>query len=276
MKLTFFCRGMLLLVFLAACSGLSPAPTLTPTPVPPTETPTATIVWFPPTNTPTPFPTQTILPTPEQRPGLGDLLFTDSFDQPDLWSTSLGSQASATVTRNRLTLSIPGQGPVSITSLRSQPTLGDFYAEATVKLSLCGGKDQFGMIFRAAPGAKYYRFTVSCDGQARIERSLSGSNQPLIDWLPSGDAPIAAPAEVKLGIWAVGSEMHFFLNDNYQFAARDPVLHTGTIGFFVYANGATPITASFSDLSVYSVVYVSPTPSLIPSRTPIPSRTSTP
>jgi hypothetical protein len=282
MKLTIFSRGMLLLVFLTACSGLFPAPisspegTLTPTPAPSTETPTPTIVWFPPTNTPKIFPTQTILSTPEQRPGLGGLLFTDAFDQPGLWSTPAGSWASATMTRNRLVLSISGQGPVSIASLRSQPVLGDFYAEATVKLSLCGGKDQFGMIFRAAAGDNYYRFTVRCDGQARLERLLSGFNSPLLDWLSSGDAPIAAPAEVKLGVWAVGSEMRFFLNDHYQFAARDPVLHDGTLGFFVFASGATPITASFTDLSVYSVSYVSPTPSLIPSHTPIPSRTPTP
>jgi hypothetical protein len=180
------------------------------------------------------------------------------------------------VTRNRLILSISGQGPVSIASLRSQPTLGDFYAEATVKLSLCGDKDQFGMIFRAAPGDNYYRFTVSCDGQTRLERGLSGSNSPLLDWLSSGDAPISAPADVKLGVWAVGSEMRFFLNDHYQFSARDPVLHTGTLGFFAYASGATPITVSFSDLSVYSVTYKSPTPSLTPSQTPTPSRTPIP
>ncbi len=297
MKLTIFSRSTLLLVFLTACSGLFPAPisspkgTPTPTSVSGTETPTATIVWFPPTNTPSAFPTQTILSTPEQRPGLGELLFADSFDssagtgttpQPDLWSTSVASQASATVTRNRLILSISAQGPVSIASLRTQPTLGDFYAEASVKLSLCEGKDQFGMIFRAAPGDNYYRFTVSCDGQARLERSVSGFTSPLLPWQSSGDAPIAAPAEVKLGVWAMGSEMRFFLNDNYQFTVLDPVLHTGTLGFFVYASGAAPITASFSDLSVYSVSYVSPTPSLTPSRTPIPmltlipSRTPTP
>jgi hypothetical protein len=282
MKLTIFFWGMLLLVFLTACSGLFPAPissakvTLTPTPAPSTETPTLTIVWFPPTNTPTIFPTQTILSTPEQRPGLGELLFTDSFDQPDLWSTSAVSWASATVTRNRLVLSISGQGPVSIASLRSQPVLGDFYAEATVKLSLCGSKDQFGMIFRAAAGDNYYRFTARCDGQVRLERLLSGFNSPLLDWVSSGDAPSAAPAEVKLGVWAVGSEMRFFLNDHYQFTARDPVLHDGMLGFFVFASGATPITASFTDLSVYSVSYISPTPSLIPSRTPIPNRTPTP
>jgi hypothetical protein len=282
MKLTFFCRGMLLLVSLTACSGLFPAPTLTPTPVSGTGTPTATIVWFPPTNTRTFFPTQTILSTPDQRPGLGELLFTDIFNQPDLWSTSVASSASAIVTRNRLILSISGQGPVSITSLRSQPALGDFYAEATVTLSLCGDKDQFGLIFRAAPGDNNYRFTVSCDGQERLERRLSGSTTLLLDWLSSGDAPIAAPAEVKLGVWAVGDEMRFFLNDHYQFTVRDPALHAGTLGFFVYANGAVPITASFSDLTAYSVAYVSPTPSLTPSRTPtptstpIPSRTPTP
>ncbi len=267
MKLTCYYRGILLLVFLTACSGLFPAPNLTPTPVSATETPTLTIAWFPPTNTPAIFPTRTILSTPQQPPGLTELLFTDSFDQADLWSTSVASWTSATVTRNRLILSISGQGPVSILSLRSQPTLEDFYAEATVKLSLCGSKDQFGMIFRAAPGDNHYRFEVRCDGQVRLERRLSGSISPLLEWQSSGDAPSAAPADVILGVWAVGSEMRFFLNDHYQFTVRDPVLHTGTVGFFAYASGTTPITASFSDLTVYSVLYISPTPSLTPPRT---------
>jgi hypothetical protein len=271
MNITMKFSGLLLLVILAACSGgLFPAPVQTPTPVPATETPTATMVWFPPTPTPTIFPTRTILPTPQQRPGLHELLFEDPFDQPALWNTSTASWASATVTRNRLNLSISGQGPVSITSLRSEPELGDFYAQATVRLSLCGPKDQFGMVFRAAPGDNFYRFTVRCDGQVRLERSLSGSSAPLVDWLASGDAPSGAPAEVILGVWAVGNEMRFFLNDHQQFILRDPVLHTGMLGFFVLASGATPITASFSDLSGYSVYYTSPTPSPTPSLTRTP------
>ncbi|MGA2502714.1 MAG: hypothetical protein ABSG01_01335 [Anaerolineales bacterium] len=276
MKLTFFSWGVLTLFFLAACSGLAAAPTQTATPVQDTQTPTATIVWFPPTDTPTFFPTQVLLSTPDQKPGLGDLLFTDSFDQPSLWSTSAGASASATVTRNQLLLSISGQGPLTIISLRSQPALLDFYAEATVSLSLCEGKDLFGMLFRAAPGDNYYRFAVSCEGQTRLERMVSDSLLPLNTWLSSGDAPIAAPAEVKLGVWVAGSEMRFFLNDHLQFTFRDPSLHSGTLGFFVYVNGAAPITASFTDLSVYSVAYVSPVPSLTPTRTPIPTRTSIP
>jgi hypothetical protein len=269
MKLTISCHYLFLLIFLTACTGsLFPASVQTATPIPVTTTATPTTFWFPPTNTPTIFPTQTMVVTPEQRPGLGQLLFTDSFDQPALWNISQGSYAGASVTRNRLILSISGPGPLSMTSLRSQPLLGDFYAEATVRLSLCGGKDQFGMLFRTSPGENYYRFTVRCDGQARLERSLSGSVAPLLDWQPSSDAPLSAPAEIKLGLWAVGSELRFFLNDHYQFTVLDPVLHTGALGFFVYASGASPVTASFADLMVYSVSYTSPTPTPTASRTP--------
>ncbi len=262
-----------MLVFLAACSSLPPAPTRTITLVPDTQTASPTIVWFPPTDTPTFITTQTLLSTQDQKPGLGDLLFTDIFDQPSMWTTSATAANGATVTRNQLLLSISGQGPLTIISLRTQPTLSDFYAEATVKLSLCGGKDQIGMVFRAALGNNYYRFVVSCDGQTRLERMVSDSLLPLNPWLTSSDAPIAAPSEVKLWIWAAGSEMRFFLNDHLQFTYRDTTLHSGTLGFFAYVNGAEPLTASFSDLSVYSVAYESPIPSLTPSRTMTPSRT---
>ena len=262
-------------IILTSCSGS--LPTLTPTPslVLPTDTPTSTIIWFPPTNTPLEFPTQPIASTPEYHPGVGDLLFADSFDRPELWNTSTSSQASAIVTRNRLVQSVSGPA-VYISSLRSQPTVGDFYAEATADVSLCNGIDKYGMVFRAAPGGNYYRFAVNCDGQARLERSSGGETYPIQDWQPSGDVTIGAPAHMKIGVWAAGSEMRFFLNDHYQFTVRDPLFHTGTLGFFVYANRKTPVTVSFSDLTVYSVFYLSPTPSLTPSLTSTPSRTPKP
>jgi len=74
----------------------------------------------------------------------------------------------------------------------------------------------------------------------------------------------------------VGDEMRFFLNNNYQFTVHDPILHVGTLGFFVYASGASPVTVAFSDLSAFSVTYVSPTATPVPSRTPLSSRLPTP
>jgi hypothetical protein len=185
-----------------------------------------------------------------------------------LWDTSVSSSTSAVVKLNQLVLSITGKGPLSVLSLRNQPVLRDFYAETTATISLCAGKDQFGMVFRANPGLNYYRYVISCDGEVRLERATSGSIVPLREWVPTGDAPIGAPFVVKLSVWAVGGEMRFFLNNQFQFSQRDPVFKSGTLGFYAYAVGTDPITVSFSDLSVNSVLYASPTSTPLPSRTP--------
>lgn len=198
------------------------------------------------------------------------MIFSDSFSQPAVWDTASSAQASAVVARNRLLLSINGPGPLRVVSMRSQPLLGDFYAEALVDISLCAGTDQYGMIFRASSGNDYYRFVVNCKGEARLERLRGGETYPLLDWMSSGDAPFGAPAQVKMGVWAVGRELRVFLNDHFQFSQSDPVFSSGTIGFFIYAGGQNPVTVSFSDLSVYSVFYIFPTPSLTPSNTPSP------
>jgi len=271
-KLRLF-RSLLLLscvVLLAACADQPVLPTITPSPVLPTGTPTTTIRWFPPTNTPRQVPTQPALPTQDYHPGNGSLIFSDSFDQPGLWNTAASAQAGAVVARNRLILSINGQGPLSVISLRSQPLLQDFYAEVTVDVSLCDPKDAYGMLFRAAPGMNYYRLAVNCNGQVRLERSQNGSTYPIQDWVDSSDSTFGAPAHLTLGIWVVGSEMHAFLNDNYQFSVRDPLFQSGSIGFFVSTAGKGSITAAFSDLLVYSVNYVPPNPTATPTPTPRP------
>jgi hypothetical protein len=252
---------------LASCSASPIIPTETPTRSV-TETPTATIVWFPPTNTPTSLPSALPAPIEDYHPGLGAQIFSDSFDQPDLWNTSDSAQASASVSRNRLILSINDPGPLSILTLRNQPVLGDFYAEASVDLSLCGGQDQYGFIYRASSISDFYRYVINCSGQVRVERVRGGVSYPLLGWLSSGDAPTGAPAQVTLGVWAVGAEMRFFLNDHFQFSQTDPVFSSGTLGFFVYANGNTPVTISFSNLSVYSVSYTPPPATPSPTQTP--------
>ncbi len=253
---------------LSSCDALPATGTPSPSPIPATETPT--IVWFPPTRTPTFTPTYLPPPTIEPPPGLGSLIFADDFSNPSLWNAASSASASAGLTNNRLSLSLTS-GPLTILSLRSEPLLGDFYLEATARLSLCRGTDQYGLLFRAAPGGTYYRLVLACNGSLRFERVRGGgAPEVLQNWLPSGDVPTGAPGEVRLGLWASGTEFRIFLNDHFQFSLRDPVLRTGTLGFFASASGGTPVLVSFSELEVYTVVWLSPTPSLTPSRTPLP------
>ncbi|MEZ0395713.1 MAG: hypothetical protein ABWK53_04690, partial [Anaerolineales bacterium] len=240
-------------------------------------TPTATIVWFPPTNTPTPLPRPPAPPTLEPRPGLGDLLLEDSFDQPEFWLTASTASTAILIARQRLTLSIDGAPPGRLLfSSRSEPLLGDFYAEIDATLSLCRGRDQYGLLVRLMSYQDYYRFAVNCQGETRLERVQGGAAIPLQNWQPSGDAPRGAPAQVRLGVWAAGPELRVFLDDHYQFTVRDPVFAQGALGVFILSSSGSPVTVSFSHLRVYQVTYSPPTPSPTPTSSPTPTRTPTP
>jgi hypothetical protein len=166
--------------------------------------------------------------------------------------------------------------PVNLSSLNKELMLTDFYAEVNVSVNRCFGPDTYGLLFRAASEAYAYRFLLNCSGKARVERVRDGTTVPLQDWLVSGDAPPGAPGNVKMGIWAAGVEMRFFLNDRYQFSIVDPLFKSGGLGVYLNASSQEGMNISFSNLTVSSVTYVSPTPTVTPSRTPLPTRTPRP
>ena len=242
---------------------------LTPEAIPPTETPlpsdtpipSPTIDWFPATATPTPkaLPTQT--PTLEMNPGVGSVIFSDDFLDASTWDTASSDTASAAVSRNRLTLAAdPG---VYLVSMNREVVLGDFYAEITARPSLCRGADSYGILIRST-GTSFYRFTLTCNSLVSAERYRSSIRLLMQEPTPSGDAPPGAPGEVRIGIWAVGSEMRLFLNGRFQFSINDPSSQIGAFGVFARGEGDTPVSVTFSDLTVYDVDYVPPT------RTPTP------
>ena len=235
----------------------------TPTPQIPTETPitTPTIVWFPPSITPSAQAFSTYLPTPEMRPGLGKTFLTDNFSNEENWDTAASDQASAAINNNQLVLA--SQSSVYMLSLRRDLTLDDYYAEITARTNLCRGDDSYGLLIRANAVA-YYRIALTCNSTVSAERVSVGTRQLLQSPLPSGDAPPGAPGEVRIGVWAVGTEMRLFLNGRYQFSISDTNYPSGTIGVFVNSAGDTGTIVSFSDLTIQEI---NPT---IPVQTPQP------
>ncbi|MBI5962962.1 MAG: hypothetical protein HY863_05765 [Chloroflexi bacterium] len=249
-------------ILITSCSALD-AINATPIPTPATKTPlpSPTINWFPPSATPTLGVLSTNAPTPEMRPGLGTTLLTDDFSDPAIWDLAASDEASAAIEGNRLTLA--AQSGVYMLSFRHGAVLDDYYAELTAQTNLCRGNDDYGVLVRANGGA-YYRFALSCNGTAHVDRMSHGTRLSLQAPLPSGDVPPGAPGEVRIGIWAVGPEMRLFLNGRYQFSIREPSYPSGTIGVFVNSAGDTATVVSFSNLVVQSVDYI------LPTRTPLP------
>lgn len=241
-----------LAAWLAACQpigAVAPLPTKTSTP---TATLTSTVIWFPPTDTPTPLPTVIPSPTVELRPGLGAELIRDAFDNPGLWSLSQIPGGTAAIAGGELTLAIV-QPKVYLASLRSEPTLADFYAEITASPSLCSGADQYGLLFRFQSPGYFYRFALSCEGQARLDRVVGGTAGSPQDWLPSASLPAGAPGNARLGVWVQGKEMRFFVNDEFQFGVQDAYLDRGLIGVFARSAGESALTVSFSELVVHEI-----------------------
>lgn len=237
--------------------------------------PTATIDWFPATATSTPIATVLSSPTPELLPGLGPQIYHDDFGDLKTWSSAravLGGSNGIILEANRLTLAV-NDSPAVLFSLNNSLLLTNFYAEVNISVNRCFGADAYGLLFRASSGAYTYRFLLNCTGKARVEQTRDSRTLPLQDWLPTGYAPSGAPGQVKMGVWASGVELRFFLNDRYQFSVIDPLFKSGTLGFYVNAVSPEGMNINFSDLTVNSVNYSSPTPSATASKTPTPSRT---
>ena len=249
------------LLSLVACLPLDLVePTATPVPTE-TATPTPTIVWFPPSATATQQALPTYTGTPDMSPGIGSVTLRDNFTNETVWDIATSDSGSAAINRNRLTLAV--QPGYYLASMRRELPLSDFYAEITARPSLCRGEDNYGVVVRGV-GSSFYRFVLTCNRQIRAERIAGGTRLPIQEPVPSGDAP-GAPGEVRIGIWAVGSEMRLFLNGRFQFSVTDPSFPIGAFGVFVRSTADTPVTVSFSELAVYEVDYT------LPTKTPMPT-----
>jgi hypothetical protein len=214
---------------------------------------TPTIVWFPPSATPTARGQATSQPTPERNPNVGSILLADDFSSAKPWNPAISEEASVDVSRNRMTVAV--QPGVYASRIRQGSTFTDFYAEITARPSLCRGDDEYGLLFRAPNNVSFYAFVASCNGTSRVERVRFDRAYPLHEAVPSADVPPGAPGEVRLGVWASGSDIRFFLNGNYQFSIEDPTHGTGSVGVFARSVGDTPVTVIFTDLSVHRVTY---------------------
>jgi hypothetical protein len=254
--------GLMTLAF-SACSTLAESPLQDGPPATATAAPPSpTIIWFPPSATPTAQPISNTQPTPEQKPDIGSLLLTDDFSSADPWNPAVSDEASVDVSHRRLTIAV--QPGVSAARVRQGSTLTDFYAEITARPSLCRDADEYGLLFRAPNNVAFYAFVASCNGTALVERVRFDRVYPLRAAMPSADVPPGAPGEVRLGVWASGSNMRFFLNGHYQFSVDDRSYAAGSVGVFARSVGDTPVAVTFSDLSVYTVT------ALAPSSTPNP------
>jgi len=224
------------------------------TPFPPTETSTPTIIWFPSTATNTPLPSATfsITPTLEIKPEYSDLILSDNFIDSALWSVGQTAAGKIAIGKEELCLAI-NQPQGYLFSLREDTLIDDFYLEITANPSICSGEDEYGMLIRVSPSLDFYRFGLTCNGEARVDRLLDGSASSPHPPTVSGAVPPGAPSSSRIAVWALGPDILFYVNGEYLFSVRDTVLFGGGLGLYVRASGEDAMTVNFSNLTIYQV-----------------------
>lgn len=185
--------------------------------------------------------------------GIGGILLEDDFSTADMWSLSSRPEGGVALSKNELTIAIK-ENKAYIFSVREEPILSDFYLEISASPNLCKGTDEYGLLLRVTDSGDYYRFSLSCDSQVRLDRVVASTASSPQPWLLSGDVPPGAPSISRLGVRAEGNEMRFFVNGQYQFTVTDPMLPRGRIGVFARSTGANAVTINFSNLVIRSLL----------------------
>jgi hypothetical protein len=192
--------------------------------------------------------------------GLAQVLFHDRFDTDQGWD--LGEQRTGVISlfEERLTFSMRSRSAFLfvLTPLEISP---DFYAEVEVSSVLCDPEDEYGLMFRARTFNEHYRFTLRCDGEARVTRILDGRETALIPLTTTNLAFPGVPAQNKLAVRGAGSDFRFYLNDAEIFEARDASLPSGRIGLIVRSRQESQTTIAFDNLLIRGL---QPTPTPTP------------
>ena len=223
------------------------APTRTLNPNIPTRTPTITL-------TPTTTPTATLNPE-DPVSYLGDPWFRDNFVNGSNFFLYEEPQSSYRVDNNQMILVAKKANNFETWSLAS-PSLYNFYLEITGTFGEeCGGKDRYGLIFRAPNTNEGYLLSITCDGSFRLSTWENEEEKytSLKPWTTSEYINSGPGGENRLGIRTNGITLTGFINGHQVFEVDDSTFGTGRFGVLVAATDTPGFTAYLSELVYWAL-----------------------
>ncbi|NIM95121.1 MAG: hypothetical protein GTO18_15600 [Anaerolineales bacterium] len=235
--------------YLNACTSTTPSPTQTPTPIPPTpsQTPTFIIPTIVPTGTATSPPSPT--PTSDVLSGLSSVWFEDDFSSDEGWQLSQDPNGATSILNERLVIAIRTSGGFRY-SLSPADPLDNFFLEVVIQPLVCQPGDEYGIMYRVNESLEHYRFTLDCDGEARVTRVM---NDGAVYLIPKTDTYAAYPGPMAgntLGVWGRGDQFRFWINGMEVFEASDTLINGGGFGLFARLDKGDQTTVSFDNFLI--------------------------
>lgn len=205
--------------------------------------------------TPTPVPTNTPLPTSTPLPlptSSSSVLFEDG-DFTDSCVTGGTDEVERFVDGGQYKMTISAPSIVAWSDC-TEEEFGDFVYE--VDAAQLGGPDNniYGVLFRYDPGIReFYVFAISGDGYYVVALDGPDRAEPemLVDWSTS-DAINLGNATNRIRVEAVGSQISYYVNDQFLGEIQDNSLSKGVIGFFVGSIDEGNVQIGFDNIKITS------------------------
>jgi hypothetical protein len=130
---------------------------------------------------------------------------------------------------------------------------GNLYAEITVEMGDCSGKDGYGFAVRVSGEMRNSGYTLefTCDGSYRIRKLIVGSVATLIDWTSSEIIQRGPNSVNRMGFLADGNQLYVFANGEVLDQVEDGDLTSGNFGLYANAADKPGLTVYFDDFSLW-------------------------
>jgi hypothetical protein len=138
----------------------------------------------------------------------------------------------------------------------ASPSLYDFYLEITGTFGEeCGGKDRYGLIFRAPNTTEGYLLSISCDGSFRLSTWENEEEKytSLIAWNTSEHINSGPGSENRLGIKTNGITLSGYINGHQVFDIDDSTFGAGRFGILIAATNTPGFTAYLSEIAYWAI-----------------------
>jgi hypothetical protein len=180
---------------------------------------------------------------------LGPVIYRDTFTNDTGWTAQVTTSGGYSFVNGWIRLAV--RMPNAAINAYSPPLeLRDFYLEVTLRADLCSGDDEAGLLFRVVDPLNYYRFSITCQGGARVTRVIDGGEVALIPVTETFAVFPGAFVENHIAVLASGPIMTFFINGTEVFSAQDATFTLGGLGLYVHSRRSGQTTVSFDDLTV--------------------------
>lgn len=257
----------LLSLLLAACEISDITPPAAPPPTPTLGAPTVRATSLPtrpaPPQATTPDAPAPVLstsgsdlptpsPAPEGLEGLGDILYSDSFDGNHGWDVGPSQYGTIAISGGMLHVSVSAPNTF-LRTLWDQPPVKNVYYEITARPGLCSGRDEYALLFHLTDPDNYYRFSLTCDGYVQAAKTVGGASQVLKDWTATSAYILGAPSESRIGVWTFEGRTRFYVNDHLVLSLTDSTFSGGRAGVFVRSGLSANTSVSFDDLVIRAI-----------------------